>query len=77
MLRIEVVRERELRAGYVTEGIAREKAFESENFVVSRTRVAEEESRVGTIMVPAISMPSLCRVAFAWSTARKEERPSS
>ncbi len=40
VLRIEVVRERELKAGYVTEGIAREKAFESENFVVSRTRVA-------------------------------------
>lgn len=40
VLRIEVVRERELKAGYVTEGTAREKAFESENFVVSRTRVA-------------------------------------
>jgi uncharacterized RmlC-like cupin family protein len=37
--RIEVVRSSELRTGYSTQGIVREKAFESKNIVVSRTRV--------------------------------------
>jgi len=36
---IEVVRSSELRTGYSTQGIVREKAFESKNIVVSRTRV--------------------------------------
>ncbi len=40
MQEIEVVRSRELKAGYLTQGIVRDKAFESHNVVVSRTRVA-------------------------------------
>ncbi len=40
MQEIKVVRGRELKAGYLTKGIVREKAFESRNVVVSRTRAA-------------------------------------
>ncbi len=40
MQEIEVARGRKLKAGYVTKGILREKAFESQSIVVSRTRVA-------------------------------------
>lgn len=36
---IEVVRNSELKAGYLTQGVVREKAFESENVVVSQSRV--------------------------------------
>ncbi len=39
MKEIEVVRSSDLRGGYSTQGIVREKAFESKNIVVSRTRV--------------------------------------
>ena len=39
MRRVEVVRGRELKAGYSTEGIVRGKAFESNNVVFSQTRV--------------------------------------
>ena len=39
MKAIRVVRRPELKAGYSTQGIMREKAFESKNIVVSRTRV--------------------------------------
>ncbi len=39
MQNVEVVRGSELKAGYLTPGITRGKAFESENVVFSRTRV--------------------------------------
>ncbi len=39
MQNVEVVRGSELKAGYLTPGIMREKAFESENVVFSQTRV--------------------------------------
>ena len=40
MKKIEVVRRGELKAGYSTQGILREKAFEAKNVLVSRSRVA-------------------------------------
>jgi len=39
MPRIEVVHGTDLKAGYVTAGIRREKAFETDNVLVSRTRL--------------------------------------
>ena len=40
MPRIDIARSAELGAGYSTEGIIRKKAFESENAIVSQSRVA-------------------------------------
>ena len=39
MSNIDIAKSAELSAGYLTEGILREKAFESENVVVSRSRL--------------------------------------
>jgi len=63
MKKIEVVRSLELKAGYSTLGIVREKAFESIHryVIVSKTTMLAERCRIGIITEKGISMGSSSR----------------